>query len=179
MVARDMHNTIMEIVGRYSGATQLGLISERIDVWINQEIDKFVMSAISSRRLDLIDSIIVSEDVTPKSISSNKFVVDLRANLNTSNLVQGKTYVVSSPILVYTDTYTENAYLNEHESVDSEFMIIENPKAQDLPNFGSDSSEVGTTFKCTKNFSGLNSVKLGRVLHQNDELLIENTTIIS
>ena len=179
MVARAMHNTIMEIVGRYSGATQLGLISERIDVWINQEIDKFVMSAISSRRLDLIDSIIVSEDVTPKSISSNKFVVDLRANLNTSNLVQGKTYVVSSPILVYTDTYTENAYLNVSESVDSEFMIIENPKARDLSIFGSDSSEVGTIFKCVKNFSGLSSVKLGRVLHQNDKLLIKNSTIIS
>ena len=179
MVAREMHNAIMEIVGRYPGATQLGLISERIDIWINQEIKNFTITACSSKRYDLIDTIIVSEDVVPKQISSNKFVVDLRANLNTSNLVPDKTYIVSSPILVYTDDTTLNDYLNSHESVDSEFMIISNPSNVDLSSYGSDLSEVGTTFICTKNFSGLTSVKLGRVLKQNDIFQFKNTTIIS
>lgn len=179
MVARDMHNTIMEIVGRYSGATELGLISERVDVWINQIIDEFVMQACLSKKFYLIDSIITTEEITPKVISSNKLSLLLRGNIGTQALTSDKSYIVKSPILILTDDTTKNSYLNETENVDSEFIVIANPTNQDLSDNGATTSEVGSTFKCTKNFNGLTNIVLGRVYHQNSIIQIKNTTIIS
>jgi len=54
MLIREMHNRIMEIIGRVPAARELGLISERIDLWINHSIDEYVNAAISYKDNDAI-----------------------------------------------------------------------------------------------------------------------------